>query len=247
MALIGLLGSVGCYSAEPRLGLPCDPITRACPGGQECVDTGGGSFCLAPGSPSDDAGGGDDTMMMLDDAGTDSPMIAMPDALMHIEYMAVVADCINPATPDPDGCIAANGAGQLVVDSNDSTTMNPWQGYVKFDVDGMIAGRTVMAVHLRMVATSDAKAPSPNSGSVWQVAPFTRTSLATTTPATIGNVLAGSQGAVAANQPVNWSLPTSLVSANASVYLGLTSASSDGVNYWNSTGTTPPRLVIDLQ
>jgi hypothetical protein len=60
-------------------------------------------------------------------------------------------------------------------------------------------------------------------------------------------VLAGSQGAVMHDQDVFWPLPTTIVSANGSVFLGLVTPTSDGTVFYNQAGLRPPRLIIDLQ
>jgi hypothetical protein len=104
----------------------------------------------------------------------------------------------------------------------------------------------VDSVTLRLTATNNPKAPSTQSGEIWEVESFTLTSLNTTVPAKIGNTaISPNQGAVALNQVVNWSLPNGIVSANQSVYLGLYPISSDGVNYWNTDGVAPPELIIE--
>lgn len=167
--------------------------------------------------------------------------------MFHVEYPSVVADCVDPASPDPDFCISKNGNGRLAVDADDTSSGNGWRGFVKFDLDGVIAGRVITSVKLQMTATNDGAAAASNSGVVFQCAPFTRASLAIATPGTIGAQLAGSQGAVDPGDVVVWTLPTTLPTANASVYLELTSPSSDGVLYHNQTNTKPPRLIIDLQ
>lgn len=98
-----------------------------------------------------------------------------------------------------------------------------------------------------MVVTDDALAAAPDSGVVWQVQPFTRTSLMGSEPSRIGTQpVATSRGAVAKLQVVDWTIPTSLVDASGSVFLGLITTNTDGVNYGNQTGPTPPLLVIEL-
>ena len=46
---------------------------------------------------------------------------------------------------------------------------------------------------------------------------------------------------------VDWSLPTTSVAANTSLYLGFIPASNNGVTYWNLNGATPPKLIITAQ
>ena len=103
-----------------------------------------------------------DDAPIIDSSTVDAPMIDAPmidapiDAppVMHIEYVAVVADCVNPLNPNPTTCTNVNGPSQLAV-----------------------AGRTVTSLKLRTVATSDAKANANNTGQVWRVDPFARADL----------------------------------------------------------------------
>jgi hypothetical protein len=189
-----------------------------------------------------------------DAALADAPTDATPDALadarmpLQVTYTAVVAECINPAAPDPLACRAVNGNAELAVDLLDSATQNPWEAFIRFNIDDQLQGRTVTAVTLRLVATTAGNASGPDSGSVFRVSAFTRASLDTTTPAKLdATALAGSQGAVAQNDVVNWPLPSTLVTADAPVYLGLYPNNTDGVSYWNLDGTSPPRLIVDAQ
>ena len=246
--------AAGCYAPSVTPGAPCDPQVGNCPRPLMCVTGAAGYTCqLGPGSSGDDA--------MIDvpsvpdpDAAIDAAPDASPDAptdapaVTHLEYPSVVADCVNRNDPDPDQCIQVNGIGQLSVDAEDSSANNPWDGFVRFDLDNALAGRVVTSVKLRMSTTSNSQTDSDHSGVVWQVQMFTRASLASSLPARVGTVpIAGGQGAVNQNQDVLWPLPTAIVSANSSVYLSIVTPSTDGTNYWNQTGTRPPRLIIDLQ
>ena len=248
-----VLVAAGCYAPGVTPGAPCDPAIDNCPGALSCLAGPTGYTCERSGGSDDDGGEAavdapGDVSGPPADASVDARPPTDAPQITHVEYTSTVADCVNRVAPDPDGCIAANGTGQLVLDAIDSTTGNPWDGFVRFDLDNVIAGRVVMSVKLRMTATSDAKAPSPESGVVWKVQPFTRTTLASVEPAKIGSLpLAGSQGAVIKLQQIEWTLPTSSVAAAAPIYLGLVSANDDGVNYWNQTGANPPKLIIDLQ
>ena len=233
---LGILS--GCYAPSAPAGAPCDPTVGNCPGDQVCRAESGGFFCGDPGGPQADAA-------------IDGAIDAMPDGpspVMHLMYPATVAECIDPGVPSPSHCKTVNGAQQLVLDIKDSATLNPWQSYVRFDLDGAIAGKTILKVGLRVVATDNGKAPGMNSGEVWNVQPFTLASLDMTTPAKIGMLpLAGSQGAVAKLQPITWPIPINVVAPNSGVFFGLITTASDGVNYWNLAGVDPPLLLIDAQ
>jgi hypothetical protein len=244
----------GCFDPAIPTGAPCDPAVPMCPDEQSCVAGPAGYTCeLAPGAP--DAEGADAPPGAPDGpAAADAPF-GTPDALpaadaapVHVEYVATIAECLDPEIPDPAECRGFNGPAQLVLDNSDSTTNDPWYGYVRFDLDGAIAGRTVTSVVLRLTATNDPKADGPNTGVVWAVDPFDLTSLTGTTPQHVGTTpLAGSQGSVVELEVVDWPLPAGAVVANTPVYLGLETPSGDGVNYWNLAGPDPPRLIVDAQ
>ena len=161
----------------------------------------------------------------------------------RFEYRAAIATCINPTQPDLTSCESLNGAGQLVVDGNDGTTNDPWQAYVRFDLDDAFAGKPIAKVTLRLKTTDDGKAQGPDSGAVWRVMPFTLQSLATQAPPTIG-IISPTRGSLDANELVEFPLPIDIV--GPSVYLGIiTDDQTGGVNYWNLSGPLPPTLVVE--
>lgn len=248
MTVVATTLLAGCYSPTITPGTPCDLAIGNCPRPLECTPGPTGATCEPAGTQRPDAPAPADAAI---DAAPDAPMIdASPDApaITHVEYASVVADCVDPADPDPDFCIARNGAGQMAVDADDTASGNGWESFVRFDLDATIAGRTVTSVKLQLSATSDGSASSGSTGAVWRVATFTRTSLAVTVPATIGSQpLAGSQGAVDPDDVVVWTLPTGLPAANSSVFLKIKTADTDGVLYHNQTSAKRPRLIIDLQ
>ncbi len=233
-ARIAIIIATGCYSPHPQAGAPCDPAQPSCPGGQQCVAEGGGHFC--------------ETHAIIDALPPDAAIDAPPDAQSAFGYTATVAECIDPMAPNPAMCTSIKGAAQLVVDMLDATTLQPWDAFLRFDLDGAFAGRSVVMVRLELTATDDTNAPSGNSGELYQVMPFTKLDLSLAEPAKVSaTALAPNQGAVAKLQLVMWPVPTSLVAPNGSVFLELESTSQDGVNYWNLAGATPPRLVVYVQ
>jgi hypothetical protein len=238
--VFAMVAVCGCYAPQNLTGSPCNPENPICPFGQQCVAVSDDQHrCEVGGSGSDDAA--------IDGPRHDARVdAAPPDAMHSFAYVATVAACIERLFPSPMLCITENGASQLVVDAQDSTTGQPWDAFVRFDLDGAIAGHTVVAVKLELTATDSARAPSDNSGVVWKSSPFTAMDLSMAEPAKVGAAaIAPSQGAVIKLQVVRWPLPTSVVAANAAVYLELESPSVDGVNYWDLTGANPPRLLID--
>ena len=234
---VALLLAAGCYGPKVPDGVRCDPASPACPAGQSCVTTQGGSICTA--RPVTDA-----AVDAAVDAGPDAP----PDAQTRFIYTANVAACINPmgAPPDPAMCAVAAGPNAVRVDADD--TGHPWDAFVRFKLDAAFAGRTITAVHLQMTVSTNVNSESDNSGSVYEAMPFALSDLSVAEPAKADPAaLAGSQGAVALGQTVLWPLPVRFAVANASVYLELENASIDGVFYDNRNGAVPPQLIIDTQ
>lgn len=253
--LVGtVVAGAGCFDPHIPTGAPCDPAAPSCPHDQVCVTGPTGTTCELP-------GGGDASLGPTPDApigsDPDAPIATTPDgpttgspdapAPVHAEYVATVAECVDPLMPSPAFCKAINGADQLVVDHRDTGTTDPWNAYIRFEVDAAIAGRTVTSVVLRLTATDDPKAPGANAGDVSLVSPFDAASLAVSTPVASGTPVALSPGPVDIGSQLDWQLPTDAVAASSPVYLGIASQSTDGVNYWNLAGSDPPRLIIDAQ
>lgn len=237
----------GCYAPKVLPGAPCDPDLPSCPRGQVCISNPDGAYCLPDGTIGIDA-----PMVAADDAAIedapsliDAPPGAMP---MRLTYPATVAECINPAAPSTATCRSVNGDTQMVVDQNDSGTGNPWLAFVRFDIDDKVANKTVTSVRFQIRTTSNSKAPAPKSGEVWQVTPFTHDQLSMTVPTHVGGAPLGpDKGAVSQNITLTWTMPVTLISANSGVFFGIETSSSDGTNYWNTSGTTPPILIVDIQ
>lgn len=208
-----------------------------------CVSEAGGYFCET--HPVIDA-------QVVDVPATvDSPLVdATPDtftidAPTLFTYTATVAECIDPTNPDPGHCRSSNGNFQLVADAHDSTTGDPWNAYVRFDLDAGFAGQTVTTATLELTVTDASLAPSGSSGDIWQVQSFDLASLSTTVPGNVGaSPIALAQANVVKLQTLSFAIPTTLIAPSGSVYLAVITTDTDGVNYWNLDGTTPPRLVV---
>jgi hypothetical protein len=169
-------------------------------------------------------------------------------------YGATVADCTSTQTPDPDLCKTYTyDVGMSVDQANsdyavDGGADEPTVAYLRFELDNTFAGATVTSVTLTLTTTSNVDSQSNSSGEVWAVPCFTRTDLFNAAPGKSGSsALAGSQGAVVPSQTVNWSLPVGSVSAGQPACFGVFPTSSNGVDYYNNDGTTPPSLTIDYQ
>lgn len=165
-----------------------------------------------------------------------------------LTVVASVADCVDTVIPDPDVCEATVGVGSMRSDNLVNATGNPAYSFVRFDVDGTIAGRTVTSVLLRLTVSDLADANSAQSGDIWEVETFNRQGLFNAVPAQIGAApWVPSIGAVVQNQLVEVSLPNDSVAANEPTTLGIFTAISDGVFYFNLNGAVPPELVIDYE
>jgi hypothetical protein len=236
-----VLGLAGCFAPTTPAGAPCDPASPACPSGQTCIASLDGHVCSAH-----DAGVFD-TAQVPDDARDPDPILDAPPNTVSKTYTASIAECVAPMIPSPALCRSLNGNTQLVIDIRDAQTNDPWHAYLRFDIDNALAGKTITKVILRAVATAASNAPGPDSGSVFAVQPFTMNTLQQAVPARVGGQLAGNQGAVSIGEVVSWTLPPSTVTPGSPVYLGLYANDDDGVNYFNTDGPTPPRLIIDAQ
>lgn len=229
-ALVSAALVAGCYAPKAPAGAPCDLAAPSCPAGQRCVAPG---VCATGPLPVD--------------AAPDGPSIdAPPDAQSEFVYKPSIVACINPAAPSPAACSSSITPAGVTVDGDGGG--HPWDTFIRVHIDASISGRVVTALRLQMTATDGAAAMSPNAGDVYRVQSFTLTSLGTTEPAKADPMrIAASPGAVAALQTVEWPLPIALATPSTTLYLELESTSTDGADYWDLTGATPPQLIVDVQ
>jgi len=166
-----------------------------------------------------------------------------------LTLVASVADCVYEVDPDPDVCEAAAGVGNMTVDTDvDGLGTTTAHSFVRFDLDGTIAGQTVTSVLLRLTVSGDASADSVQSGDVWEVETFNRGGLFNVLPAQLGTApLAVGVGAVLQNELVEFILPVDSVTADAPTTLGIYATSANGVDYQNLNGAVPPELLIEYQ
>jgi hypothetical protein len=167
--------------------------------------------------------------------------------LTVLNHPAALAECNDPINLDPEVCKveASPTPAALLVDLED-TGIGPFNGYLRFDLDGAVDPDLVVSVTLRMTVTS--VSTSSSTGAVYLVEPFELMDLYAIQPASIGPALAPDQGAVVGNDVVEWSLPPDLLPlGEPSLYLGILAQSTDGVDYWNLAGAQPPELVIEQQ
>jgi hypothetical protein len=162
-----------------------------------------------------------------------------------ITYTTTFAACNSDKNLDLLACEDLVGAGTMNVDGLNSAGMTT-RGFVRFDLDGALAGKTIDSVHLRLTTASASAAQSESSGVIWQVAAFTKASLGAGQPAAIGTAPVGKDlGAVVPSHQYSWALPTKLVAANAPVFLSVRTSLDNGTDYWNDHGVDPPRLIVD--
>lgn len=164
-----------------------------------------------------------------------------------VEYTATIADCTNPADPDPDVCEANNGrgVGAMQVDG-DPAMLDASHAYLRFETDTTLAGKTIDSVTLRLRVPVIVDSGANQTGDVWLVEPFVRADLFVAAPATIGaSPIALDMGNADKGETVLFDLPTSIVSASSSVTLGILPNTTDGVDYFNLNGAVPPALLIE--
>lgn len=242
VALVGSACSHDWDFFDPRLGAGGDATGGAPAGGSP--GTGGGGNPSTGGGGSTEggapAGGGGAGPGGGGQGGAQGGGGSGP--VLH-SYDATVADCIDPAAPDPDACALENGGTRMTADAQ-ADTGGQRRIFLRFDLDGAIAG-TIDSVVLRVTVPIVAGSESNASGSLWEVAPFTRADLFTAAPADVGaSPLVMDLGAVVQGQVVDFELPTAAVAPGESVYFSIRTTSTNGVDYFNLTGTSPPELLI---
>lgn len=160
-----------------------------------------------------------------------------------LEITALTGDCVATDNPDPDQCEGLAGSGQMVIDGFEPSTGSPYRSYVRFQLDGTLAGATITGATLRVFTTGNMSAGG-QAGDLWQVDAFTASGLNQGLPTPIG-MLASSPGAVSPSSSAEWPVPTSLIVPNGGVYLELRPVDDDMVRYRNHTGIEPPVLIVD--
>lgn len=159
-------------------------------------------------------------------------------------YEAVVADCINPLTPNPDTCAAELPAGLITVDQ-DQKGMGERHSFLRFDLDDVFVGKTVDAVTLRLRVPMLSGSDSDQTGDLWLVTAFTRADLFVAEPSNVGSSpVVASLGATPQGALVEFTLPTAIAVVDGSVFFGLRPVSTNGVDYIDSDGVEPPVLEV---
>ena len=178
------------------------------------------------------------------------PDQAVPDLGPPVTYTYTsgYAVCTSPQALNTTTCEKDTGLGLMTVDLYDATKQISYYIYLTFQLDAQIAGKACTKATVTLTVADQGNAKANQSGKLWQVDYFDATTLAGGLPTKI-KLLGADQGQVVLSQPVSWDIPTSLVSASGTVYLGVFPTTTDGVEYWNSgpSAKTPPVLEVTCQ
>jgi hypothetical protein len=242
---VGALVAVGSCSVFPD----SPPIV------QHIVDSGaGGMGGAAGGGKGDAATAGSGGTVDAGNGGTESGAAGRDAGVVERAYTAVVADCIEQVAatkmPNPDECSvfasSKDGPNELWVDLRKGSN-RPFTGYLQFDVDGELAGHTLVAARVEVTVTTFPSAAG-NAPELWACAPFSRASLFVQEPALLGSsALAPLPGAVSNSQTVSYPLPPATVAPSTSAYFALVPVVAGGSGFWNLLGPEPPRLVVTFR
>lgn len=222
-----------CYAPhELPTGSPCSVAEPTCPEGQNCIRVDGEFRCESMASAKTDAsvsGGPHDG----------------PPGTQRLRYEATASGCVS-STLGEEVCLSVYGGNQLVITSADDFTSMPLAAYIRFDLDGALAGKLIAGVTLELTAQDTADATSDKSGAVWLANAFTQASIENTSPGTIGAPIAADPGPLAKHATVDWNVSTLLVTPGAPVCVAIQSNSANTAIYENHASATPPVLLVDV-
>ncbi len=232
--------SIGSTSADETPG-PVDTLETGTMGassstsastGPELSDTASGS--TSGGSGSDSSGG------------------SSTGGANTIDYEPLVCTCVGDAVLDPAECEDDAGLGQIKVDLEDGATGQVQRGFFTIPLDDQFDGLDVVGLTLEITVSNDQSADTNDSGSVFVLDPFVFADLYTDPlPQPVGGAAVepagASVGPVSQRQTVRWDLPTSLLTPNTTLYLGLFPNSTNGARYWSCSGPdgSRPRLRVE--
>lgn len=233
----GSTGSAGPTSGTGASGSNADGATTSGASASSGMVTTAGSST----SSSDSGSTTSDTSAVADESSS-SGTTGEPQPVELI-YTPTVTACIALDNPDPDECALQTDPGYFQCDGDEpalgGSVVRAYLHFDGLDLDGV----TVQTVTLRMLAHPGD--PGSSSGAIWAVEPFTYAGLFGSVPAQVGPTpLADPPGLVPQELWVEWSLPPSAVEDATDVYLGLVTASNDGVDYNDETTAQPPELIV---
>lgn len=163
-------------------------------------------------------------------------------APFEVEYVAVIGVCTQDTVFDPTQCAAQAGVGQFTVDGSDAAALIA-NGWLRFDLDDALADAEITSATLVFSVGPETSDGSVNPGELWTCAPFDLADLSIANPMLLE--LVGSDfPAILLNSETSWPVPSDLVIAGESLHLALVPTTTDGLDIWDATSATPPRLVI---
>jgi hypothetical protein len=184
----------------------------------------------------------DSTTDMSSDEGGSSTTGTAP---FEVEYAAVIGVCTQDTVFDPTVCAAQAGLDQFTVDGTDTDALTA-NGWLRFDLDDALAGAEVTSATLVFAAGPETSDGSLNPGELWTCAPFDLADLSAANPMLLE--LVGSDfDPILLNTEVSWPVPSDIVVAGESLHLALVPTTTDGLDIWDASSATPPRLVITAE
>lgn len=171
----------------------------------------------------------------------------LADACSSEELLvATYAACAGPSTAPAD-CERFAGPGRIDVDLLDGDTSERSTGYLTFDLDSVSRTATILSAQLELTAAGSGDADSDAAGRILLVEPFTAAGLADGLPAAQPtSPPSEALGGVSLGQTVRWDLDPAWLVPGQELHLSIEPGSADNVQYWSTTGTVPPRLLLQL-
>jgi hypothetical protein len=146
---------------------------------------------------------------------------------------------------DPTQCAVQAGVDQFTVDGSDASGLVA-HGWLRFDLDDTLADADVTSAALVFTVGPDMHDGSVDPGELWVTAPFDLADLSLGNPMTL-DLVGQDFGAILLGVEVSWSVPIDLVIAGESLHLALVPTGTDGLDIWDATSATPPRLVVTAE
>ncbi|MCX4247663.1 hypothetical protein [Paraliomyxa miuraensis] len=252
--LLVLLPALACASPNPAYGLDDDGAATEDTSGSGSasattaqdptssadgsVPTSGADGTTTGAPPTDSSPTGDEP-----DSTSGETTAAGPVA--HV-FHAYLGDCVHPPMPNPDACTAITDPGYIQVDGEEPDLGGEVAGFIAFEISGELAGAEVLSVLLRL--TAHPFDPGSPTGVVWQVEPFTHDSLFEEAPEPLGGGPVGpAPSTVPESLLVEVELDPAVIVPGQPLFLGIFTASGDGVDYLDEESASPPTLVVTVQ
>lgn len=171
----------------------------------------------------------------------------LADACTALESLAAsYVACAGPTT-SPLECAGFAGPDRIDIDSLDGDSGERSTGYLHFDLGNIPASAVILSVQLELTVVDSGDADSNVAGLVRYVEPFTLEDLESgQLPGTLPTQPSPSPGSAALGQTLRWDLDPSALVPGERLYLSLEAGSEDNVQYWSTSGSVPPRLLVEL-